>query len=70
MLPRLKEPKEEEELPLQVRSLVEDLNSRRTQVNYMREDSQTIINQRNIPCCESTKEGPDPWFWSFFHADS
>jgi hypothetical protein len=60
---------EEEELPLQVRSPVEDTNHRRTQVNYMREDSQTIINQRNILCYESTKEGPDPRFWSYFHAD-
>jgi hypothetical protein len=60
---------EEEELPLQVRSPVEDLNSRRTQVNYMREDSGTIINQCNIPCYESTKEGPDPRLWSYFHAD-
>jgi hypothetical protein len=39
---------EEEELPPQVGSPVEDPNSRRTQVNYMREDSWTIINQRNI----------------------
>jgi hypothetical protein len=60
---------EEEELPLQVRSPVEDPNSRRTQVNYMRVDSQTIINQRNIPFYESTKEGPGPHFWSYFHAD-
>jgi hypothetical protein len=35
----------------------------------MREDSQTIINQCNIPCYESTKEGSDPRFWSYFHAD-
>jgi hypothetical protein len=28
-----------------------------------------IINQRNAPCYESTKEGPDPRFWSYFHAD-
>jgi hypothetical protein len=46
----------------------EDPSSRRTQVNYMREDSQTIINQRNIPCYESAKESLDPHFWSYFHA--
>jgi hypothetical protein len=60
---------EEEELPLQVRSPVEDLDSRRAPINYMREDSRTIINQRNISCYDSAKEGPDPRFWSFFHTD-
>jgi hypothetical protein len=35
----------------------------------MREDSQTIINQCNIPCYDSAKEGPDPRFWSYFNAD-
>jgi hypothetical protein len=60
---------EEEELPFQVHSPVEDPSSRRTQVNYMREDSQTIINQCNIPCYESAKESSDPHFWSYFHAD-
>jgi hypothetical protein len=35
----------------------------------MREDSQMIINQRNISCYEPTKESPDPLFWSYFHVD-
>jgi hypothetical protein len=35
----------------------------------MREDSRTIINQRNIPCYESAKESPNPRFWSYFHVD-
>jgi hypothetical protein len=35
----------------------------------MREDSQTIINQRNIPCYESAKESLGPRFWSYIHAD-
>jgi hypothetical protein len=60
---------EEEELPFQVHSPVKDPSSRRTQVNYMREDSRAIINQHNISCYESGKESPDPCFWSFFHAD-
>jgi hypothetical protein len=59
----------EEELPLQVCSPVEDPGSRRTPINYMREDSWTIINQCNILCYDSAKEGHDPHFWSFFHAD-
>jgi hypothetical protein len=61
--------KEEEELPLQVCSPVEDLNRKRTHANYMSADSQTIINLMNNPCYESAKEGPDPHFWSYFHAD-
>jgi hypothetical protein len=39
---------EEDELPFQVHSPVEDPSSHRTQVNYMREDSRMIINQRHI----------------------
>jgi hypothetical protein len=60
---------EEKELSLQVRSPVEDSGSRRTPINYMRGDSRTIINQCNCPCYDSAKEGHDPHFWSFFHAD-
>jgi hypothetical protein len=60
---------EEEELPLQVCSPVEDPSSQRARVNYMSADSQTIINQRNAPCYESAKEGLDLRFWSYFHAD-
>jgi hypothetical protein len=60
---------EEEESPLQVRSPIEDPGSQRARVNYMSADSQTIIKLRNTLCYESTKELPDPHFWSFFHAD-
>jgi hypothetical protein len=60
---------EEDELSFQVHSPVEDPSSRRTQVNYMREDSWTIINQRHIACYESAKEYPDHHFWSYFHAN-
>jgi hypothetical protein len=35
----------------------------------MSEDSRTIITQRNTPCYESDKVGPDPHFWSYFHAN-
>jgi hypothetical protein len=67
--PPIPSDEEDEVLPLEVRSPVEDLDNQRTQVNYMREDSQTIISQCNIPCYESAKHGPDPHFWSYFHAD-
>jgi hypothetical protein len=60
---------EEEELPLQIRSLVEDPSSRRSRVNYMSANSRKIINQRNDPCYEAAKEGPDLRFWSYFHVD-
>jgi hypothetical protein len=60
---------EEEELPLQIHSPIEHLGSRRTPVNYMRENSRTIITQRNTPCYDSDKVGPDPRFWSYFRAD-
>jgi hypothetical protein len=35
----------------------------------MSADSWTIVNQRNTLCYESAKEGLDPRFWSYFHAD-
>jgi hypothetical protein len=60
---------EEEELPLQSHSPIEHPGSRRTPVNYMSEDSRTIITQRNTPCYECDKVGSDPRFWSYFHAD-
>jgi hypothetical protein len=60
---------EEEELHLQIHSPIEHPGSQRTPVNYMREDSRTIIAQWNTPCYDSDKVGPDPHFWSFFHAD-
>jgi hypothetical protein len=60
---------EEEELPRQVRSPVEDPSSRRARVNYTSVDSWTIINQRNAVFYESAKEGLDPRFWSYFHAN-
>jgi hypothetical protein len=60
---------EEEQLPFQVHSPIEEPSSHRTQANYMREDSRAIINQCNIPYYESAKESPDPHFWSYFHMD-
>jgi hypothetical protein len=67
--PSVPSDEEEEELPFQVHSPIEDPSSRITQVNNMREDSWMIINQHDIPCYESTKGSPDPRFWSYFHAD-
>jgi hypothetical protein len=60
---------EEEELPLQIHSPIEHTGSRRTLVYYMREDSRSIITQRNTHCYDSDKVGLDPRFWSYFHAD-
>jgi hypothetical protein len=60
---------EEDKLPFQVHSPVEDPSSRKPSVNYMREDSRMIINHCDIPCYESAKECPDPHFWFYFHAD-
>jgi hypothetical protein len=60
---------EDEELGFQVHSPIEDPSSCKTQVNYLREDSQVIINQRNILCYESVKESSYPCFLSLFHAD-
>jgi hypothetical protein len=42
--PSVPSDEEEEELPLQVCSPIEDPGSRRAPINYMREDSRTIIN--------------------------
>jgi hypothetical protein len=60
---------EEEELPLQTHSPIEHPGGCRTPINYMRDDSSTIITQQNTPCYDSDKVGPDPHFWSYFHVD-
>jgi hypothetical protein len=59
----------EEEEPLRIHSPIEHPSGQRTPVNYMKEDSKTIINHWNTACYDSHKAGPDPRFWSYFHAD-
>jgi hypothetical protein len=46
---------EEEELPLHIHSPIEHSGGRRTQINYMREDSRTIITQQNTPAMILTR---------------
>jgi hypothetical protein len=60
---------EEEEEPLHIHSLEELPGGQRRLVNYMKEDQKTITTQRDTPCYEFHKVGPDHWFWCYFHID-
>jgi hypothetical protein len=53
---------EEEESALRIHSPIDHSSGRRTLVNYIREDSRTIITQRNTPCYDSNKVVLDPRF--------
>jgi hypothetical protein len=56
----------DDDVALKIHSPLEDRGSLRENVNYRKQDHNTITIQREIACYDVEKEAYDPCFWTFF----